>query len=52
MSDQKQCSNCARWNKPLKNSACSLTANYPIRFKENEKGIYYCDDFKQKKTNT
>lgn len=49
MSELKQCSNCARWTKPLSDSACSYTFTvYKLNFKENKKGLLYCDDFKSK----
>jgi len=49
MSESKQCSNCTRWIKPLSKSACQLGVyQNQLPFKENGKGIYYCDDFKSK----
>ena len=47
MNESKQCSNCVRWTSPLSRSACNyLQSENQLPFKKNEKGIYYCDDFK------
>jgi hypothetical protein len=48
-----KCSNCARWTKPTKNSACLMdqdNPNYiPINdYVKNEDGSFYCMDFKVK----
>jgi hypothetical protein len=49
-----KCSNCVRWTKPTKNSACLMNQdnpNYiPINdYVKNEDGSLYCMDFKIKK---
>jgi hypothetical protein len=50
-----KCSNCARWTKPTKNSACQIDQdkpNYiPINdYVKNEDGSFYCMDFKVKRS--
>ncbi|AUR82897.1 hypothetical protein NVP1029O_64 [Vibrio phage 1.029.O._10N.261.55.A7] len=51
----KKCENCARWNEPLKTSACYMPDYYDPNFFddcnewiENGDGTYHCVDFKEK----
>ena len=44
-----KCANCARWTKPLKNSACNMNEDDVLEptlpFNKNDNGDLYCDDF-------
>ena len=48
-----ECSNCARWIRPTKNSACKMYIDNPNHipvndYIANEHGSFYCLDFKVK----
>ena len=50
---EAKCSNCARWTKPAKDSACSMDMDNPNYipandYIKNEDGTLYCMDFKIK----
>ena len=49
-----KCSNCARWVRPRKDSACSMDMDNPNHiptneYIKNEDGTFYCMDFKIKR---